>query len=223
MKSIYDRTFVILNFVAVNRWEKGKEQILEVAAVKVRNGEICEHFSTFVAPQQPSELKFECEDSDYCGITPFHLIGAPSLEEVCKRVHAFTEGCDLAVPAISNRRYIDLFLIFREAAAKFGINFEDPVVSIYNLCWVDAVMSELRGDELDLSASKAFEIAAVISCDFDWEDALANYEIWDLYAFFDFEYVRKDCLAWALAFARLFIKIIYAEDGKEIQDEKYDD
>ena len=73
------------------------DRIIEVGAVKIRNGRIEEKFSTFVAcPVRLSEKIVELT-----GITDDMLVGAPALEDVIADFYKFTAGCALVAHNMS--------------------------------------------------------------------------------------------------------------------------
>ena len=67
------------------------DRIIELGAVKIREGRICEKLSTFVAcPVRLSE-----EIVKITGITDDMLVGAPALPDVIADFYKFTAGCSL--------------------------------------------------------------------------------------------------------------------------------
>lgn len=67
------------------------DHIIEIGAVKIEGGEICEKFSAFVAcPVRLSEKIIELT-----GITDEMLLGAPEIKDVIADFYKFTEGCQL--------------------------------------------------------------------------------------------------------------------------------
>ncbi len=67
------------------------DKIIEIGAVKVREGEILERFSSFVNPDTP--IPFEIEK--LTGINDSMVMDAPFIDEVLPEFLAFCEGCAL--------------------------------------------------------------------------------------------------------------------------------
>ena len=67
------------------------DTIIEIGAVKIRNGEICEKFSTFVA----CEKKLPPNIVELTGITDDMLVGAPDIKKVIPDFYKFCDGCML--------------------------------------------------------------------------------------------------------------------------------
>ena len=67
------------------------DSIIEVGAVKIRGGEICEKFSTFVAYAG----KLPPEIVELTGIDDGMLVGAPEIRDVIPDFYKFCDGCSL--------------------------------------------------------------------------------------------------------------------------------
>ena len=67
------------------------DRIIEVGAVKIKDGRISERFSTFVE----CPIRLPLEIIDLTGITDEMLVGAPPIEEVIADFFKFTAGCSL--------------------------------------------------------------------------------------------------------------------------------
>lgn len=67
------------------------DRIIEVGAVKIENGKICEKFSTFVA----CPVRLSQEIIAITGIDDGMLVGAPDVKEVIADFYKFCEGCTL--------------------------------------------------------------------------------------------------------------------------------
>lgn len=67
------------------------DRIIELGAVKIKNGSIAEKLSTFVA----CPVKLSDEIVRITGITDDMLVGAPALEDVIADFFKFTAGCSL--------------------------------------------------------------------------------------------------------------------------------
>ncbi len=67
------------------------DRITEVGAVKIKEGRICERFSTFVA----CPVKLSQEIIELTGITDEMLVGAPDIKDVIADFYKFCDGCIL--------------------------------------------------------------------------------------------------------------------------------
>lgn len=66
----------------------GMDRIIEVGAVKIRNGRICERFSSFVA----CPVRLSAEIVKLTGITDDMLVGAPDIADVVADFYKFAAG-----------------------------------------------------------------------------------------------------------------------------------
>ncbi len=67
------------------------DRIIELGAVKIENGKICERFSTFVS----CPVKLPDEIVNLTGITDEMLVGAPPIGDVIADFYKFSDGCAL--------------------------------------------------------------------------------------------------------------------------------
>ena len=93
-------------------------EIIEIAAVRVRDGTVVEHFHTLVACSRP----ISAEATDVHGYRDQDLVGAPSMSEIWPRFRAFV-GADLVVA--HNGQEFDVPVLRRACAAFDG--FEELV------------------------------------------------------------------------------------------------
>ena len=73
----FDDTFVVFDLETTG-FSPIKDKIIEIGAVKVRGGEVIDHFSTFVNPKKPIPYQI----TKITSITDHMVISAPSIEEV---------------------------------------------------------------------------------------------------------------------------------------------
>lgn len=91
-EAIRKRTFVVFDLETTGLGLSAvMDRIIEVGAVKIKDGKIVERFSTFVScptrlPQEIIELT---------GITDDMLTGAPKIEDVIADFYKFCDGCEL--------------------------------------------------------------------------------------------------------------------------------
>ncbi len=97
----------------------GMDHIIEIGAVKIRGGKICEKFSTFVA----SPVRLSEEIVALTGITDEMLVGAPPVSAVIADFYKFTAGCSLVG---HNAQGFDIKFI-RHYGEKEGYLFEQKV------------------------------------------------------------------------------------------------
>lgn len=77
--------FIILDLETTGFSAKTMAKIIEIGAVKIRNGEIVEEFSTFVNP----EIKIKQEISDLTGITNEMVKDAPTIDKILPEFRKF--------------------------------------------------------------------------------------------------------------------------------------
>ncbi|HWP51315.1 MAG TPA: exonuclease domain-containing protein, partial [Clostridia bacterium] len=115
------------------------ERIIEIGAIKIKNGEILEEFDIFVDPQQtlsPEIIKLT-------GITDAMLVGAPDEAQALEQFYDFCGG-DSAVLIAHNARFDTSFL--KVAARRSGKSYNFTVVD--TLILARAVYSELKSFKL---------------------------------------------------------------------------
>ena len=101
------------------------ERIIEIGAVKVKDGKLAETFSLFVDPAKPIPL----EITRLTGISPEMVLGAPGQEEAIKAFKAFAgDACIVAHNADFDMSF------FRSTGARYGVYFtENPVLDTLGL------------------------------------------------------------------------------------------
>ncbi|MBO6196607.1 MAG: PolC-type DNA polymerase III [Butyrivibrio sp.] len=85
-----DTTFVVFD-IETTGFSPIKNKIIEIGAVKIRNGEIVDRFSEFINPQVPIPYRIEKLTS----ITDDMVIGAPTREVIIPKFVEFCEGAVL--------------------------------------------------------------------------------------------------------------------------------
>lgn len=91
------------------------DKIIEIGAIRVREGKICEEFSTLVNPGRKLEERIK----ELTGITDEELMAAPLLEEVWPRLMAFL-GTDILV----GHRILFDYSFLKKAAVNQKASFE---------------------------------------------------------------------------------------------------
>lgn len=220
MFDLKEKPYAVLEFVTIDGYytdietKKDRQQvhlnfstIIEMAAVKIKNGEIKEYFSTFVGIDgcDIHDLKFEEESQELNGITAEHLIGAPSFYDASERLFTFTRGCTLITKYSKNDSRNPLHIINRYMGSA-GYIFNNPVISVNNI--ITAIKIEYNAE------NDAYNIALSLEDKEGFNDLVAHY----LDA--DAESGRQDSLSRALLTARLIIALLRADNRLNPIDEE---
>jgi len=88
--SVLSKDYVIIDLETTGL-DLNRDEIIEIAGVKVSRGAVVEEFSTFVSCSRP----LSAEISDLTGITNEMLIGQPTIEEILDDFTDFVKGCEL--------------------------------------------------------------------------------------------------------------------------------
>lgn len=102
-----------------------KDKIIEIGAVRVEHGSICERFSTFVNPRRALEPQIE----ELTGITDEMIKDAPDIGEVIGRVAEFCSG----LPLLGHHVIFD-YSFLKRAAVNCGLSFEKSGIDTLTLC-----------------------------------------------------------------------------------------
>ena len=219
------RAYVVLHFATADdiyRYKKGSlefcaNNIIEVAAVKIKRGEIKEHFSTFIAIEgcDPHEVEFDVNNIGALGITEAHLIGAPDFKTVAERVFDFAKGCAI----LTCNRSQSCIDSFRERAASYGIIFNNPIFPLNHIYDAVNLQNALKKQGMKFEDATTLQIANLLADKGKtWMDIFAEYDVFT----FSNEWgpKRQDSLTWALAFAQLFIRMVeWEQDDEDLDDE----
>ncbi len=139
-----DHTCVVFD-IETTGFSPIKNRIIEIGAVRVREGRIVDKFSTFVNPEVP--IPYEIEQ--LTGISDNMVLDAPVIEEVLPR---FLEFCEGAVMVAHNASFDISFI--KEYASRQGLSFDPTVLDTVALARLllpnlnrfklDTVAKELR-------------------------------------------------------------------------------
>lgn len=141
------------------------DQIIELGAVKVENGNIVEKFSTFVKPTK----RIPHDVSELTGITNQMVADAPNIQNVIKDFYDFTRGCVLCGHNILG---FDILFIRREAE-KLGLVFDNDIIDTMN----EARVSRLKISRFNLgTVTKALGIS-LVGAHRAWNDAFATAQV----------------------------------------------
>ena len=230
MHNLKKNTYVMVEFTVLD-WVSGdlvdnkiKERmsftcppIVEIAAVKIQNGKICEYYTNFIGLDglNAENLSDDGDCMSHFGITPAHLIGAPSFKEVLEKFFHFSENCIILVRHKTSS-YHTPFDIFQIYAKSYGYIFNNPVFGMTNIVQAVKVKEMFEDKEQNIDYTDILRIAKNLDHSNFWTDTFAEYEI-----FFNpdskesFDKGRNDPLSWALALARLFIAITDCKNDDE--------
>lgn len=120
---IAGRTIVVFD-IETTGLDFNTDQIIELGAVKIKDGNIIEKFSTFVKPTK----KIPYEVVDLTGITNEMVEDAPPIEYVIKEFYDFTRGC-----VLSGHNIIGFDIKFiRNAGNNLALNFDNELIDTLN-------------------------------------------------------------------------------------------
>ncbi len=129
-RAIDEVTFVVFDFETTGFNAGANDQIIEIGAVKIKNGEIIDQFSELINPGKPLPAII----TDITKITDAMLVGMPSEEEVIRKFIAWFGDC----PLVAHN-------------AKFDLSFLERAYKVYNL-------GEFKNTLIDtLELSRAFD------------------------------------------------------------------
>lgn len=116
-------TFVVFD-IETTGFSQTNDRIIEIGAVKVKDGEILDKYSTFVNPEIP--IPFEIEE--LTSIRDDMVIGSPTIEVILPEFLAFCDGCGL----IAHNASFDVGFI-KKNAARMGIETDFTVIDTVGL------------------------------------------------------------------------------------------
>ncbi len=135
---IMGRTIVVFD-IETTGLNFEEDQIIELGAVKIENGNIIEKFSTFVKPTK--RISFDI--THLTGITNEMVEDAPPVEYVIKDFYEFTRGCVLCGHNVIG---FDIKFIKREGE-NLGLNFDNELIDTIN----EARVSRLKISKFNLA------------------------------------------------------------------------
>ena len=118
-----DKDFVIFDLETTGIDTEAR--IIEIAAIKIRNGEMIEEFSTFVNPC----INISAEITKLTGICDADVADAPRINEVIGDFYKFTRGATL----VAHNTPFDMAYIKREGKANKYNFFEDNTMDTLEL------------------------------------------------------------------------------------------
>ncbi len=139
-------TYVVFD-IETTGFSPMNNQIIEIGAVKVSEGQITDRFSEFINPREP--IPFEIEK--LTGINDEMVIHSPGIEEVLPRFLAFSEGAVM----VAHNASFDMSFLYANAR-RLNIPLKKTVVDTVGLARV--LLPELNKYKLDVVA-KALHIS----------------------------------------------------------------
>ena len=118
------------------------DTIIEIGAVRMKDGQELDRFQTFVDPQRPLDRKI----TELTGITDAMLKGAPTIEEILPQFLEFVGGRTL----VAHNADFDTGFI-REACRKQGLSYD--LTSADTLILAQNLMPQLGKHKLDVVAN----------------------------------------------------------------------
>lgn len=120
-----------------------KDRITEIGAVRIRGGEVTDHFDTFVDPEQPIPQKI----TELTSITDEMVAGAPKEAEALKAFYEFCGDSEIVLVA-HNAGFDTSFL--RAAGERTGIPFSHPYIDSVPIC--RSLLKDIKNCKLDTVA-----------------------------------------------------------------------
>ncbi|MGN0328287.1 MAG: PolC-type DNA polymerase III [Lachnospira sp.] len=114
-QSFKDDTFVVFDLETTG-FSALVDKIIEIGAVKVKNGEIIDRFSTFVNPKVPISFRIE----NLTGISDSMVMDSPVIDEVLPEFLEFCKGCVLVA---HNAEFDTSFIIHNAETLGLDVEF----------------------------------------------------------------------------------------------------
>ena len=139
--SSLDDTFVCFDIETTGLSAK-TEKITEIGAVKIKNGQVIDTFSTFVNPQKPIPAKIV----ELTGITDDMVKDAPSQSDA---VRAFLDFCGESILVAHNAPFDTSFI--KVACANMDVDYNYTSLDTVAIC--RAILPDIKNCKLDTVAS----------------------------------------------------------------------
>lgn len=118
LKQLIEQRTIVVFDLETSGLDKNRDYIIEVGAVKITNGKICDRFSTLVNSPQMEALSAEVEQ--LTGITFEQLKCAPLIEDALKSFYEFAKGSIL----VAHNLLFDLAFLCNWGD-RCGISFDE--------------------------------------------------------------------------------------------------
>ncbi len=228
MYDLKKQTFVALTFATVreivDNGEKNaihflrREEIIEVAAVKIKRGKIEGHFHSFIAIDGMNAHNLSFGDCNFgsCRAIPELLIGAPSFDKVMEKLSDYIG--DSILLDIQSASPIHPLQLFKDKANSLGYLINNPTVSMWQVLQAKVLQDRVLASDRKFENLDVLQIAQMLTVNKDfWPDIFEEYEIdFDPESKESYNEGRDDPLSWALIFAKFFIKLVGRESDTAI-------
>jgi len=122
--ALKDKDFVVFDFETTGLEVIKGDLIIEIGAVKIRDGKIIERFMCFVDPK----MKIPKRITEITSITDDDVKGAPLYSEALADFYKFTRGATL----VGYNVYFDLGFLYAYGK-KSAYNFDNPIMDVFKL------------------------------------------------------------------------------------------
>lgn len=219
-----ERSYVVIEFATVqNLYDKrtskdiilDEPQITEVAAVKIKNGQIQGHYHSFVSIEgyDVKDIDFDEYRASAFYADAAHLIGAPAFSTVAEKLHEYLK--DSTIVLRSDAVFlINVFDGFKAKAQSVGLSFDNEVVNISDILAASKLKNAIEDSGETFETMTALQLSKFfMDGRGKWSDIFCDYDIiFDPDSDDPLFKGRDDPLGWTLAFAKLFI-VLTADDG----------
>lgn len=228
MYDLNKQTFVVLAFATVSNVSDtskqvstrllNREEIIEIAAVKIECGIIKNSFHSFIAIDgiDCHNLQFESGNYNSFRATPELLIGAPSFSDTIDRIYEFI-GDSVIIDIHCG--IIQPLQLFKDRASSMGYLINNPVVCMWHVHRAKVLQKRLNACGRRFENLSTLQIAQMLSTNVvRWTNIFAEYDIYFNPEGKDFDDIGRDePLSWALAFAKLFIALVEDDKGSALE------
>lgn len=118
LKKLIENNTIVVVDLETSGLDKNRDYIIEIGAVKIKNGIICDKYTTLVNSIQLESLQPEVER--LTGITYEQLKSAPFVDEVLQKHYEFSKGCVLVAHNLSFH-----FAFLRNWGFWCGVSFDE--------------------------------------------------------------------------------------------------
>lgn len=161
---IMGKTIVVFD-IETTGLDRERDQIIEIGAVKIENGNIVERFSSFVKPT----TRIPYDVTKLTGITNEMVEDAPPVELVIRDFYEFTRGC-----TISGHNVIEFDMHFiRREGQNLGLNFDNDIIDTLN----EARVARLKTSRFNLATVTKLLGISLEGAHRAWNDAFATAQV----------------------------------------------
>lgn len=163
-RKIMGRKIVVFD-VETTGLDRERDQIIELGAVKIDNGNIIERFSTFVKPTK--HIPYDV--TKLTGITEEMVADAPPIEFVIRDFYNFSKDCVLCGHNIID---FDIHFVRREGKA-LGLDFDNEIIDTLN----EARVARLKTSRFNLGTVTKLLGISLEGAHRAWNDAYATAQV----------------------------------------------